>query len=171
MRIASPAFQAVTALAAVLLPLCAQEGRISLNFDSLAAKARDSVDVTLDGPMLRWAGRFVTHRDKLLAGLQSVSVRSFEFARAGEYSAADVESLRAQVRPPWWRFLGVKSHEDGDVEIYCKDAGNGQFGGVLVIAAEPKELTVVSVVGAIDPAQLAELGGQFGIPKFDIGKK
>jgi len=56
-----------------------------------------------------------------------------------------------------------------NVDVFFKDAGNGNLGGILVIAAEPKELTIVSIVGVIDPAQLAELGGQFGIPKLDVG--
>ena len=34
------------------------------------------------------------------------------------------------------------------------------------IAAEPKELTVVTVDGNIDLSTLAELGGQFGIPQI-----
>jgi hypothetical protein len=43
----------------------------------------------------------------------------------------------------------------------------GQVAGVAIIAAEPKELTIVSIDGTIDLAQLAALGGQFGIPKID----
>jgi hypothetical protein len=157
------------ALAAALMPLWGQENKIALNLDQLAAKARESVDVTLSGPMLRLAGRFITRQDKLLAGLESISVRSFEFTREGEYTASDVDSVRAQVsKAPWFRLAGVKSKEDGTVEIYCKDVGNGRFGGVMVIAAGPRELAVVSVVGNLDPAQLAALGGQFGIPGFDL---
>ena len=37
-----------------------------------------------------------------------------------------------------------------------------------IIAAQPKELTVVNIVGSIDLDQLSKLGGQFGIPKIDV---
>jgi hypothetical protein len=37
-----------------------------------------------------------------------------------------------------------------------------------VLAAEPRALTVVNVVGAIDLAKLRDLEGNFGIPKFGL---
>jgi len=38
----------------------------------------------------------------------------------------------------------------------------------FVLCAEPRELTIVSVVGTLDPTELAGLGGHFGIPELDI---
>jgi len=158
--------------------LWAQEIQMPANLDKLAAKAEETVDVTLNGSMLRLAGRFLSEKDKdqayaknLIAGLQSIAVRSFRFARDNEYEEADVNAVRAQVqKAPWMRIVGVRSKKDGEnVDVYFKDAGNGQLGGVVVIAAEARELTVVSIVGTIDPAQLAALGGEFGIPKLDMG--
>ena len=80
----------------VLAPLCAQETKqdikLPASFDKLAAKAEESVDVTLDGGMLRLAARFLSDKDsdearakKAISGLQSVAVRSFQFAGEGEY--------------------------------------------------------------------------------------
>ena len=41
---------------------------------------------------------------------------------------------------------------------------------ILVIAAEPKELTIVNILGTLDPEKLADLSGEFGIPKFERSK-
>ena len=175
MRIAGMAL--VAALAASLAtPLAAQEIKLPVNLDKLAAKAVESVDITLDGAMLRLAGRFLSGKNEdqsrarnLISGLESISVRSFTFAGAGEYSAADVDAVRAQVQSaPWGRVVGVKKKDGENVDVYFKDGGEGKLAGIVLIAAEPKELTVVSIVGAIDPSQLAELGGEFGIPKLDV---
>ena len=38
--------------------------------------------------------------------------------------------------------------------------------GLVVLAFEPEELTVVNIVGVIDPAQVRELGGKLGIPSI-----
>ena len=38
--------------------------------------------------------------------------------------------------------------------------------GIVIIAAEPKELTVVNIVGPLEVDQLADLGGEFGIPRL-----
>jgi hypothetical protein len=43
-----------------------------------------------------------------------------------------------------------------------------RIAGLVVIAAEAKELTIVNIVGPIDLDQLSRLGGQFGIPKVDL---
>ncbi len=175
MRIAGMALAAALA-AALATPLAAQEVKLPVNLDKLAAKAVESVDVTLDGAMLRLAGRFLSSKDQdqsraknLISGLESISVRSFTFAGAGEYSAADVDAVRAQVQSaPWGRVVGVKNKEGDNVEVYFKDGGEGKLAGIVLIAAEPKELTVVSLVGAIDPSQLGDLSGQFGIPKLNV---
>ena len=39
-----------------------------------------------------------------------------------------------------------------------------KINGITVLVAEARELTVVNIVGAIDPEKLGELGGHFGIP-------
>ena len=163
-------------LLAALMPLAAQEIKLPASLDKLAAKADETVDVTLDSSLLKWAGKFLSNQGegevtrKILAGLQSVTVRSYEFSEEGQYDPADLEAIRAQVKgPQWMRIVNVRSKKDREnVDVYFKDGGNGNLGGIVVLCAEPRELTIVSVVGTIDPSQLASLGGQFGIPRFDF---
>src|SRR5260370_34715321 len=99
--------KAIIMCAAVLMPLAAQEIKLPVNLERLAAKAEESVDVTLSGPMLRLAAKFISDRDadaakirNLIAGLDGIYVRSFTFARDGEYNMADVEALRAHGHAP-----------------------------------------------------------------------
>ena len=153
--------------------------QVKWNYDKLAARASETVDVSLDGSLLRLATKFLSDDDadeakvkKLVAGLKGVYVKSFEFKKEGEYSAADVESFRAPLHTPdWQRIVGVHSTEDGeDVEVYIKNEGKN-IGGLAIIATEPKELTLVNIVGAIDLDTLSELGGHFGIPEVEVEKK
>src|ERR1035438_5317786 len=90
MRIAGMALLAALA-ASLATPLAAQEIKLPVNLDKLTAKAVESVDITLDCAMLRLAGRFLSGKNEdqsraknLISGLQSISVRSFTFAGAGE---------------------------------------------------------------------------------------
>jgi hypothetical protein len=41
-----------------------------------------------------------------------------------------------------------------------------QIVGLVIIAAEPREFTVVNIVGNIDIDRLAHLQGEFGIPRI-----
>ncbi len=156
----------------------AQEMKIPVNLERLAAKASETVDVTMDSGMLRFASAFLNEKDadeaqarKLIQGLKGIYVRSFEFEKSGEYTPEDVESLRVQLRPPvWTRVVGVRSKRDKEnVDVFFR-MENNKVMGLAVIAAEPRELTFVHIDGPIDPEQLTELGGQFGIPKVEIEK-
>jgi hypothetical protein len=155
----------------------AQEFKVPPNIDRLSAKAKETVEVTMEGPMLRWASKFLSAEDpeeakcaKLVQNLRGIYVRNFEFDKEGAYSNEDVEQLRSQVHSPeWTRVVGVRSVRDGEnVDVYFK-LENDKMAGIIVIAAEPKELTFVNIVGPIDVDQLADLGGEFGIPRLDTG--
>jgi len=163
-------------IAAVALPLWAQDVKIPMNLDKLAEHATETVDVTLDSSMLQLASRFLSkddpdqmHVKQLVSKLKGVYVRSFEFDKDGQYSKGDVEAIRSQLKAPaWTRIVGVKSTKGETSEIYLKKNGD-QVAGLVLINAEPKELTIVHIDGAIDPEELSELGGHMGIPKLGPG--
>ena len=158
-----------------LAPLGAQEIKLPANLEKLAAKASDVVDVTLDANLLQLASRFLSDKDpddakvkKLIAGIKGIYVRSVQFANAGEYQSSDVDPIRAQLRSsPWSRIVGVRSEKrENNAEVYVKTDGN-KIGGVVVLSTQPKQLTLVSIEGTIDPDQIGELSGHFGIPKLN----
>jgi len=162
-------------LLALPLSARAQDIKIPADVQKLSAKAKETVEVNMEGPMLRWASRFLNAEDpeekqaaKVVANLKGIYVRSYEFSKEGEYSAAEVESLRSQMRAPGWtKVVGVRSETDGDnVDVFFK-LEEDKMAGIVIISAEPKELTFVSIVGPIDVNQLADLGGEFGIPKLN----
>ena len=160
----------------LLLPLAAQELKLPAGFDKLAEKASEVVDITMDSSMLQLASRFLSDKDpdearikKLVSGLKGLYVKSFEFDRRGEYEESDLESVRAQLRGPGWsRVVGVRSKRDGEnVELFLKTE-QGQVAGLAIISAEPRELTIVNIVGPVNPDDIRELGGHFGMPRMDL---
>jgi hypothetical protein len=153
--------------------------QVKWNFDKLAARASESTDVSLDGALLQLGAKFLSDDDKdqakvkkLVGGLKGIYIRTFEFKKPGEYSTADVESFRAPLRPPdWQRIVGTHSSEEGEtVEVYIKNDSKG-IGGLAIIATEPKELTLVNIVGAIDLDSLSDLGKHFNFPEVEVDKK
>jgi hypothetical protein len=104
------------------------------------------VDVTLDGSLLKLAGRFLSGKDddesatrKILAGLESITVRSYEFSSDGHYDEADVDAIRAQVKGPQWsRIVGVRSKKDGDnVDVYLRMAATATWAESWCSARSP----------------------------------
>jgi len=159
-----------------------QNPRIEIKqLDKLASKAAEVVDVTLDDSMLKLASKFVAaDRDpdsadvqELIKNLKGVYVKSFEFDKEGEYSDADVEDIRAQLKSSAWsRMVGVRSKRDNELsEVYLMtEAATQKILGLAIIAAEPKELTVVNIVGPIDIDKLSALEGKMGIPHMNLQK-
>lgn len=154
----------------------AQDITIPVNIDRLAAKAADTVNVTVEGVVLQLAAKFLSQEDPeqravkaLIGGLKGIYVRSFQFADPGEYSDADIDALRRQLKAPTWTpMVNVRSSKGGEnVDVFLKMNGE-KIAGLVVIAAEPRQLTVVNIVGQIDLDQLASLGGHFGIPKVKV---
>ena len=92
-----------------VLPLAAQDIKMPVSLDKLAAKASEVVDVSLDGALLQLASRFLSDKDpdeanvkKMVGGLKGVYVKSFEFEDRDQYKDSDVEELRTQLKAPGW---------------------------------------------------------------------
>jgi hypothetical protein len=178
-------FQTSWKLAPVLLLLLfgavvttrAQGAKLQLDqLDVLANKANETVDVRLDERLMQTTAKFFSGKDpddaeikEVLKGVKGIYVKSFTFDKDGEYSSAEVESVMSQLRvSAWSKVLTVKSRKDGEnVEVYLNLAGD-QINGLAVLSIDPREFTVVNIVGPIDLEKLSKLEGQFGVPDLGI---
>lgn len=166
--------QSLAILILFVAPAWAQSFKMP-DLEYLSSRATETVNVTLDQSMLQLASGFLSKDDpdevevkKLISKLKGVYVRSFEFEKEGEYKLSDVEAVRAQLKAPSWsRIVDVKGKSE-NTEIYLQKDGD-QIGGLVVLAAEPKELTIVHIDGPLKPEDLSRLGGHLGIP--EISKK
>jgi uncharacterized protein DUF4252 len=157
----------------------AQDAKLQIDqLNRLAEKAAEVVEVTLDERSLRLAAKFLSSNNpgeaqvkEIVSGLKGVYVRVFEFEKPGEYSSRDIEQIRAQLRRPGWdKIVGVTSRRGGEnVDVHLKYEGDNAV-GLAIIASEPTELTIVNIIGLIDMEKFRQLGGQFGIPKLDLGE-
>ena len=144
----------------------AQNLKIPESFDKLAAKAQEVVDVKLDAATLGLAAKSQSGKESQAAvGLNNVSkikggfVRSYKFEQEGEYSQADVEAVRSQLRESGWScIVNVRNNKKGETARVCFHSTGGTPDALAVLAAEPKELTIVNLVGTGDLAQLGALG-------------
>lgn len=144
--------------------------------DSLANRASQAVDVKLDEHLLQTTARFFSGKDRddvevreILKGLKGIYVRSFTFEKEGEYSQAEVESVTRQLRgSAWSKIVSVRSKKESEnVEVYLMTEAS-QIGGLVVLSIEPKEFSIVNIIGPIDLEKLSKLEGQFGVPDLGI---
>jgi len=156
----------------------AQNPRIQTNqLDGLSAKASQTVDINIDERLIQLTARFLgKDPDELkvkdiVKGLKGIYVKSFEFEKEGEYSAADLESIQSQLRnTAWSKIVNIHSKKDGSVGVYLMSSAS-QISGLAVLASDTREITVVNIIGNVDLDKLSQLEGQFGIPELGIETK
>lgn len=136
----------------------------------LAARASNYTEVTLDRKMLDFAKRFMNKEDdaegkRIIEKLNGVYVRTYEFDKPGQYTPEELEAIRHQVLTSEWSPMVKSRSKNGsdDSDIYMKLV-NGEVRGMFILNAEPRELNFVYIDGPIRPEDLADLGGNFGIP-------
>jgi Domain of unknown function (DUF4252) len=165
------------ALACFLVPAlaCAQDARLKLpEFNSFAGKATESVNISLSPWLLRMAGAFIDEKDAdgaatkhLLAGIKSIEIRSYQFAADFAYSAADIDGVRSQLAKPGWSQLMQVHHREKneDVDMYVMIENNVTKGFAL-IASQPREFTIINIVGSISVDDLPKLESHLHLPKM-----
>jgi|HubBroStandDraft_4_1064222.scaffolds.fasta_scaffold09453_4 hypothetical protein len=143
----------------------------------LATRASNYTEVTLDRKMLDFASHFMDKEDdaegkRIVAKLNGIYVRTYEFDKPDQYTPEDLEAIRRQFQSSDWSPL-VKERSKGgtdDSDIYMKVV-NGQVEGMFILNAESKELNFVYISGPISPDDLDDLRGNFGIPSGKMSGK
>ena len=137
----------------------------------LAARASNVTEVTLGKNMLDFAAKIMNGKDdddaearKLIEGLEGSYVREYDFDKEGEFSADEVEQLRKYFETSEWSSIvkerARKTGESTDVMVKLV---NGESHGMFILDVEPKELTIVLILGPIHMEDLGKLKGLSGL--------
>lgn len=166
----------------VLLPLAADAQDARLRFEKLnglETRARDVVEVNIDGKLLDLARRVMLKSkdadaqkvSQAIKDLKGIYVRVYNFENENEYNIGDVDEIRAQLNAPGWEKLAnVRSKKNNQkVDVYTMFTGD-VMSGVAVVVSESKSIALVNVIGPIDIDLLMELSGKMNIPKIEIEK-
>ncbi len=164
----------VLGTAALAVPMVAQTSQLPLPppvEKELAARASNVTEVTLGKNMLGFAAKFMNGKDQdeaatrhLIEGLDGIYVREYEFDKEGQYSMDDIQKLRAYFETSEWspivRETSKKGGETTDVMVKLV---NGETHGMFILEVEPKELTIVLILGPVRMDDLGKLQGLGGL--------
>jgi len=164
-------------LAGATVTTRAQSGKLQLDqLDALSGRASQTTEIKLDEHLIQITAKLFSGNDKddqdvkeLLKNLKGIYVKSFQFEKEGEYSPTEVDSVLSQLRGAGWnKIVGVTSRKSGNnVDVYIMTIGD-QINGMAVVSLEPKELTIVNIVGPINLEKLSGLEGSFGVPDLEL---
>ncbi|HEU5458187.1 MAG TPA: DUF4252 domain-containing protein [Terracidiphilus sp.] len=161
-------------LAALAAPVFAQTSPLNIPPQiekDLAARATNVTEVTLGKNMLNFAAKYMNGKDKndaaaqqLIQNLDGIYVRDYEFDKPGEYSLDELEALHKSFEgPEWSTIVSDREKKTGETTYVMVKTVNGQNAGMFVFSAEPKELSIVLILGPINMDQLGELKGLGGL--------
>ena len=167
----------------VLLPLAASAQDAKVNFDrlnGLETRARDVVEVNIDGKLLDLAKRVTAKANdpdakkiaQAIEGLKGIYVRVYRFQNVNEYNMADIDEIRAQLNSPGWECISnFRSRKNNQkVDMYMMFTGQ-LMSGIAVVISDDKSVALVNIIGPIDIEMLVELSGRMNIPKIDIERE
>ena len=137
----------------------------------LAARASNVTEVTLGKNMLAFAAKFMDGKDdddaegkKLIQGLDGIYVRDYEFDKEGQFSADEVEQLRKYFETSDWSpIVKERERKSGETTDVMVKLVNGETKGMFILTVEPKELTIVLILGPVKVEDLGKLHGIAGL--------
>ena len=164
----------VLGVAALGAPVAAQTSQLPAPppiEKELAARASNVTEVTLGKNMLGFASKVMNGKDKdetatkhLIEGLDGIYVRDYEFDKEGQFTPDEVDQLRKYFETSEWSPMvherDRKNNESTDVMVKLV---NGESHGMFILDVEPKELTIVLILGPIRMEELGELNGVAGL--------
>ena len=123
-------------VAALMATTASAQDPARLHFErlnGLEAKARDVVEVNVDGKLLELAKRVTSKLNdadsrkvgQAISGLRGIYVRAYNFEKEDEYNIADVDQIRAELNAPGWEKLAnVRSKKNNQkIDIYTMFTG------------------------------------------------
>ncbi len=137
----------------------------------LAARASNVTEVTLGKNMLAFASKFMNGKDadeaaarKLIDGLDGIYVRDYEFDKEGQFSVAEIEQLRKYFETSEWSpIVRERERKSGETTDVMVKMVNGESHGMFILTVEPKELTIVLILGPVRMEDLGKLKGIGGL--------
>jgi hypothetical protein len=137
----------------------------------LASRASDVTEVTLGKNMLDFAAKIMNGKNdddaearKLIEGLEGIYVREYDFDKEGQFSPDEVDQLRKYFETSdWTPMVKERERKKGESTDVMMKLVNGESHGLFILDVEPKELTIVLILGPIHPEDLGKLKGMTGL--------
>jgi hypothetical protein len=129
--------------------------------EKFATGASDVTEVNLDPKMLGMLGKG-TGAD-LARKMEFFVVHSYTYDKPGMYKMEDVEVYRKKLIDGNWNCFIHTRDKDGSTDICQRTAADNETHEMVIMTAEPTELTFVHLRGKMTIDDLRKMGGSMGV--------
>jgi hypothetical protein len=128
--------------------------------EKFATGASDVTEVNLDPKMLGMLGKGTS--SDLARKMEFFVVHSYTYDKPGMYKAEDLEVFRKRLADGNWNCFIHTRGKDGSTDICQRTAADNETHEMVIMTAEPTELTFVHLRGRMTIDDLRKMGGSMG---------
>ncbi len=151
-----------------------QKDELFAGTEKFAQGAKSTTEVNLDKNMLAMAGKSGDKGNKpgtdLMKKMDFVIVHEYQYEKPGQYNLADIEKFRKRLDTGGWSHMVKERSATESTDVCIKTDNDGEFSELVVIEAEPTELTFVHLKGHMSLDELIKAGGKYGVAQDDSKK-
>jgi hypothetical protein len=129
--------------------------------EKFAAGASDVTEVNLDPKMMGMLGKG-TSAD-LAHKMEFIVVHSYSYDKPGMYKMEDVEAYRKKLADGSWNCFVHTRDKSGTTDVCQRTAADNETNEMVIMTAEPTELTFVHLKGRLTVDDLRKMGGSMGM--------
>lgn len=129
--------------------------------EKFAAGAKDINEVNMDQKTLGMMSGSGKHAD-MAKKMDFVVVHSYSYDKPGMYKLSDVAVYRQKLTDGSWSCMVHTQSKDGSTDVCMRTGPDHESNEMVVITAEPKELTFVHLKGRMSLADLGSMGNMGG---------
>jgi hypothetical protein len=127
--------------------------------EKFANGASDVTEINLDPKMM---GMVHGGGDGELAHkMKFMVIHTYEYPKPGMYKDEDVEAYRKKLQDGSWSCSVHTKDKSGTTDI-CSRSSSGDGTEMVILTAEPKELTFIHMSGNMSLSELSKMGGGMG---------
>lgn len=128
--------------------------------EKFATGASDVTEINLDPKMMGMVhgggGGELAHKMKFMV------IHTYEYPKVGMYKDEDVEVYRKKLQDGSWSCSVHVKDKSGTTDICSRTPEGGGSSEMVILTAEPKELTFIHMSGNMSLDELSRMGGGMG---------
>jgi hypothetical protein len=125
--------------------------------EKFAQGASDVTEINLDPKMM---GMVPGGTGGMAHKMKFMVIHTYTYPKTGMYNEEDVEAYRKKLQDGTWNCSIHVKDKDGTTDICSRTSPDHEGAEMVILAAEPKELTFIHMSGDMSLEDLSKMGGR-----------
>jgi len=127
--------------------------------EKFAQGATNVTEINLDPTTMGMLGRSKGRDSDLASKMKFMVIHSYTYDKPGMYRMEDVEAYRKKLEGGSW-VCPIHVHSNTGSTDICSRTGENETNEMVILAAEPRELTFIHMSGKMSLGELNEMSGR-----------